>query len=174
MKFSTSKILVPVVLVAAGVCVAVFWPRHEEPKPVDPASPASYMHDKAFLGDLAAQRAQQSEIIRSRNEVARKMTAMIEVKKAELKTDDVKKVEAELEKDPAWRELYAQCTNANERILRNRREMLNKVRARLTPQKQVPQKVTPQGARPQKVAPQNARPQNVAPQNAAPRKQISK
>lgn len=140
MKFSTSKILVPVVLVAAGLCVAVFWPRHEEPKPVDPASPASYMHDKAFLGDLAARRAQQSEIIRSRNEVARKMTAMIEAKKAELKTDDVKKVEAELEKDPAWRELYVQCTNANERILSNRREMMGKVRTRLTPQGATPQK----------------------------------
>ena len=127
------------------------------------------MHDKAFLGDLAARRAQQSEIIRSRNEVARKMTAMIEAKKAELKTDDVKKVEAELEKDPVWRELYVQCTNANEQVLRNRREMLGKVRARLTPQKQVPQKVAPQ-----KQVPQNARPQNVAPQNAAPQKQISK
>lgn len=163
MKFSTSKILVPVVLVAAGVCVAVFWGRREEPKPVDPASPASYMHDSAFIGDLAARRAQHSDLMRARNAIAEKMKAMVDAKCEEMKTRDVKKVQAELEKDPAWRELYVQCTNANAVVERNRRETFAKVRARLTPQNAATQQ-----------AQKNVTQKNVAPQKQTPQKEISK
>lgn len=109
--------------------------RKEEEKPVDPSSPASYVHDKEFMGSLATARAEQGRLIQSRNEIARQMVAMIEAKKAEMKTDDLKAVRAELEKDAAWRELHAACTNANAQVESQRRELLGKVRERLTPKK---------------------------------------
>ena len=111
--------------------------RKEEEKPVDPSSPASYVHDKEFMGSLAAERAEQSRLIKSRNEISRKMVAMIEAKKAELKTDDLKKVRAELEKDAVWRELHTQCTNANAQVKKQRGELLGKVRARIAPEKEI-------------------------------------
>lgn len=129
--------LVPFVLCATGlVLLSLAGCRKEEAKPVDPSSPASYVHDKEFMGSLAAERAEQSRLIRSRNEIARKMVEMIEAKKAEMKTDDLKAVRAELEKDAAWRELHTQCTNANAQVESQRRELLGKVRERITPKKE--------------------------------------
>ena len=108
--------------------------KEEEAKPEIPASsPASYMNDRKFIGELAAERAEQSRLIVARNEISRKMVAMIEAKKEELKTDDLKIVRAELEKDAAWRELHTQCTNANAQVAKQRKELLGKVRARLAP-----------------------------------------
>ena len=109
--------------------------KGEEKKPVDPSSPASYVHDGKFMGALAAERAKHSELMRARNEIADRMKDMIEAKKAEMKTDDLKKVKAELEKDPAWQALYAECTNANARVERHQREVFGKVRERIAPKK---------------------------------------
>ena len=91
------------------------------------------MNDRKFIGELAAERAEQSRLIVARNEISRKMVAMIEAKKEELKTDDLKIVRAELEKDAVWRELHTQCTNANAQVAKQRGELLGKVRARIAP-----------------------------------------
>ena len=137
MKYRTRARLVPFALCAMGALVLFLAGcRKEEAKPEIPASsPASYMNDRKFIGELAAERAEQSRLIVARNEISRKMVAMIEAKKDELKTDDLKIVRAELEKDAAWRELHTQCTNANAQVAKQRKELLGKVRARIAPEK---------------------------------------
>ena len=131
----TSSFLVPFALCAMGACVLVLagCRKEEEQRPVDPSSPESYVHDQAFMGGLKAARAKQGALIRERNVIAEKMKAMIEAKKAELKTDDLEKVKAVLDRDPAWQALYVQCTNANESVRRHRRETLGVVRGRIAP-----------------------------------------
>jgi len=109
--------------------------KKEEPPKPDPASPESYMKDKEFRGRLAAERKKHVSLIRDRNAIADRMKEMIEAKKAELKTDDLEKVKVELEKDPAWNDLYAQCTNANAKVEAHARERLGIVRQRITPNK---------------------------------------
>ena len=106
--------------------------KDEPPKP-DPSSPESYMKDKEFRGKLAKERAVHRDLIRERNAIAEKMKAMIEAKKAELKTDDLKVVQSALENDPAWKDLYAQCTNANAKVEAHGRDRLRMVRERITP-----------------------------------------
>ena len=135
MIMRTRARLVPFVLCAMGI-ISFVLPgcRKEEKAPEIPASsPASYMNDRKFIGELAAERAEQSRLIVARNEISRKMVAMIEAKKEELKTDDLKIVRAELEKDAVWRELHTQCTNANAQVAKQRGELLGKVRARIAP-----------------------------------------
>ena len=107
----------------------------EEPasSAVDPSSPESYMKDPEFRGKLAKQRKEHLALTRARNEIAEKMRQMIEARKAELKTEDLKVVRAALEKDPAWRELYVQCTNANAKVRAQRTAQLDTVRSRLAP-----------------------------------------
>ena len=110
--------------------------RKEEAKPeIPPSSPASYVHDGKFMGALGAERAKHSDLMRARNAIADRMKDMIEAKKAAMKTDDLKKVKAELEKDPAWQALYVECTNANARVERHQREVFGKVRERIAPEK---------------------------------------
>lgn len=109
--------------------------KGEEPPKPDPSSPESYMKDKEFRGRLAEERKKHVELIRDRNAIADRMKEMIEAKKAELKTDDLEKVKVELEKDPAWNDLYAQCTNANAKVEAHSRERLGIVRQRITPNK---------------------------------------
>ena len=99
------------------------------------------MNDTNFTGRLAAERREHVALIRARNAVAERMKAMIEAKKAELKTDDLKAVQAALEKDPAWKDLYSQCTNANAKVEAHARERLGIVRERITPKQ--PQRKTP-------------------------------
>ena len=107
--------------------------KKEEPPKPDPSSPESYMNDKEFRGALAKERREHVALIRDRNAVAEKMREMIEAKKAELKTDDLKAVQAALDRDPAWNDLYAQCTNANAKVEAHGRERLKMVRRRITP-----------------------------------------
>lgn len=106
--------------------------KDEPPKP-DPSSPESYMKDKEFREKLAKERTEHVALIRDRNAIAEKMKAMIEAKKSELKTDDLKVVQSALEKDPAWNDLYAQCTNANAKVEAHGRDRLRMVRERITP-----------------------------------------
>ena len=114
--------------------------KKEEPPKPDPSSPESYMNDKEFRGRLAAERKEHVALIRDRNAIADRMKAMIEAKKAELKTEDLEKVKVELEKDPAWNDLYAQCTNANAKVEAHSRERLGIVRERITPKGKRPAK----------------------------------
>ena len=109
----------------------------EEEKPVDPASPESYMKDATFRGKLSADRKERQRLFGSRAEIVGKMKAMIEAKKAELKTDDLNKVKAVLDQDPAWQALYVQCTNANAKIEAHRKATLKTVRERITPKKPI-------------------------------------
>ena len=112
--------------------------QKEEPAPEpapDPSSPEVYMRDKEFRGKLAAERKEHVSLIRDRNAIAEKMKEMIEAKKAELKTDDLEKVRVELEKDPAWNDLYSQCTNANAKVEAHSRKRLGIVRDRIAPRK---------------------------------------
>ena len=104
--------------------------KKEEPEPPkpDPSSPESYMNDKEFRGKLANERKEHLALIRDRNAIAE-----IDAKRAELKTDDLEKVNVELEKDPAWNDLYSQCTNANAKVEAHSRERLGIVRQRITP-----------------------------------------
>ena len=135
-------VLVPFALCATGLLVLFLAGcRKEEPSApspapaVSPSSPESYMRDAAFRSELKTRRAEQGRLIQSRNAIAEKMRAMVEAKKAALKTEDIKKVQAALEGDPAWRALYEQCTNANAAVERHRRETLGKVRERIVPGK---------------------------------------
>ena len=114
--------------------------KKEEPPKPDPSSPESYMNDKEFRGRLAAERKEHVALIRDRNAIADRMKEMIEAKKAELKTEDLEKVKVELEKDPAWNDLYAQCTNANAKVEAHSRERLGIVRERIAPKGRRPAK----------------------------------
>ena len=130
----TARAVVPCAFLCALVCGC---PKKEEPaKPApDPSSPESYMNDKPFRDRLAAERAVHRDLLRDRNAIADRMKAMVEAKKAELKTDDLGAVKAALEKDPAWNDLYSQCTNANAKVEAHARARLGIVRERITPRK---------------------------------------
>ena len=104
----------------------------EKKADVSPAAPESYMKDKAFRAKLDGQVAKRGELASARNAVVAQMTEMIEAKKKELGTDDEAKLKAELEKDPAWNELYRRCQDANTAIGENRRKTMAAVRERLT------------------------------------------
>ena len=66
---------------------------------------------------------------------------MIEAKKRELGTDDLAKVKAALDGDPAWKELHRQFEEATAKIEASRKATLKTVRERITPKDPVhPQK----------------------------------
>ena len=111
--------------------------KKKEPPKADPSAPAVYMKDPEFRGKLAAERKEHQSLVRARNEIAEQMRTMVEAKKNELKTEDVQAVRAALEKDPAWRELYVQCTNANARVTAQRQKAYKVVRERIAPKKPV-------------------------------------
>lgn len=104
----------------------------EKKAAVSPAAPESYMKDEAFRGRLDGQVAKRAELAKARNAVVAQMAEMIEAKKKELGTDDEAALKAALEKDPAWRELYARCQDANAAIGENRKDTMAIVRERLT------------------------------------------
>ena len=138
-RLRTRSRLVPFVLCATGALMMFLAGcRKEEAKPETPASsPESYMRDPVFRGKLAAERKEHVKLTQARNAIIEKMKAMVDAKKAELKTDDVKAVRAALENDPAWRELHTQCTNANAAVEAQRRKALGIVRERITPKKKI-------------------------------------
>ena len=125
-----------IVLATAVACLVLAGCCKEEPA-VDSSSPESYMRDPVFRGKLAAERKEHMRLTQDRHAIVEKMKAMIDAKKAELKTDDLKAIHAALVKDPAWQELHAQCTNANAKVQAQRQRALNTVRERLAPKKPV-------------------------------------
>ena len=110
--------------------------KNEEPPPPDPSSPESYMNDTNFIAGLSAERREYLMLVRDRNAIAEKMKAMVDAKKAELKTEDAAAIKAELEKDPAWNDLYAQITNANAKAEAQRKKVLGTAASRITPRRQ--------------------------------------
>ena len=124
------------IVAALALAAAVGCSREgEKNAAVSPAAPESYMKDKEFIGRLDGQVAKRGEIAKARNAIVAQMAEMIEAKKKELGTGDEAAIKAELEKDPAWRELYARCQDANAAIGENRKETMAVVRERLTRKK---------------------------------------
>lgn len=111
-------------------------PSEKEEPPPDPSSPESYMNDTNFIAGLSAERREYLTIVRDRNAIAEKMKTMVDAKREELKTEDAAAVKAELEKDPAWNDLYAQITNANAKAEAQRKKVLGTAAARITPRRQ--------------------------------------
>ena len=93
------------------------------------------MRDKAFRERLSEDRKKRQALLADRSRVVSEMKALIDAKKRELNTTDLSKVKAELDKDPAWQALYAECTNANAKVEAHRKVQLGAVRERLTPKK---------------------------------------
>ena len=98
---------------------------------VSPAAPESYMKDREFRSMLDGQVAKRGELAKARSTVVAQMSEMIEAKKKELGTDDEATLKAALEKDPAWRDLYARCQDANAAIGENQAKTISAVRERL-------------------------------------------
>lgn len=143
-KTRKSPHLVPSALCAAGaflLLVAGCGKGGEQAKPVDPTSPESYMNDRPFREKLSADRKARQALFRARGEIVSQMAAMIEAKKRELGTDDLAKVKAALDGDPAWKEVYRQFEEATAKIEASRKATLKTVRERITPKDPVhPQK----------------------------------
>lgn len=137
MRASTGHFLVPAALGAAGFAVLFLAGCGKSEAPVDASSPASYMKDEAFLGELGALRAEQGELVEARERIVTQMKAKVDAAKARLKTDDEKLVKAELEKDPEWQSLYKRCVDANTALDEQRRRTLGAVRGRILPKKPI-------------------------------------
>ena len=119
-------------LAALGLASGCGCSERKEAPPPHPSAPESYMNDKAFTGELAERQTEQRRLVRERNAIVERMKAKIVAKRAELGTEDEAKVQAELEKDPEWNELYKSCEEANANIERVRKGTLGVVRERLT------------------------------------------
>jgi len=135
-KTRTSPFLVPFAFCATGFLALALagCSREAEPKEVVPStSPESYMRDAAFRGKLSAERKERQSLLQERSSIVVQMKAMIDAKKAELGTDDLKKVKDVLDRDPAWQALYVQCTNANAKVDAHRKATYKTVRDRLAP-----------------------------------------
>lgn len=141
LKTRASLILVPFALCATGLLTAFVLTgcsREEAPPAapapaVSPSSPESYMHDRVFREKLSAAQKERQSLLRSRSEIVGEMKAMIDAKKAELGTDDLKKVKEVLDRDPKWQALHVQCTNANAKVEAHRKSTYKTVRERLLP-----------------------------------------
>mgnify|MGYP004657425917 CR=1 FL=1 len=138
-KTSTSPNLVPFAFCAAGTCLLLVagCGKSEKAAAADPTAPESYMNDPAFRQKLSADRKARQGLLRARSEIVSQMKAMIDAKKRELGTDDLPKVKAELEKDPAWQDLCKQCEEATAKVEASRKATLNTVRARITPKEPI-------------------------------------
>lgn len=137
-KTRTNTFLVPFALCATGLLTAFVLTgcsREEAAPAVSPSSPESYMHDRAFREKLSAAQKERQSLLRSRSEIVVEMKAMIDAKKAELGTDDLKKVKEVLDRDPKWQALYVQCTNANAKVEAHRKATLEAVRERIAPKR---------------------------------------
>ena len=115
--------LVPFALGAMAVaCLFLAGCRKEEAKSaVSPSSPKSYMNDKKFIGDLERKRTERARIIKTR----------IEVKKA---------YDAALRDDPSGakpetQELKKKLEATERAFMENRRQTMDAVKRRLSPEK---------------------------------------
>ena len=139
MRIRTRTRLVPFVLCTIGLALLFLAGcRKEEAKPEIPASsPASYMNDPKFRDKLGDQRKARNRIVAERSEYVEKMKAMVDAKKAELKTDDAAKVKAALAESAEWKDLMNRYEELTKRIEDIRREQLKTVRERIAPKKEI-------------------------------------
>ena len=120
--------LAAVVVAGAILCVLTGCNRES----AELSSPESYMKDKNFVKTLEDQRRRQGELEAAHRKLAEQMTAMIEAKKKELKTEDLDKVRLELEKNEEWKSLYNRCLDAATAARENRRKTEGIVRKRIS------------------------------------------
>ena len=120
--------LAAVVVAGAILCVLTGCNRES----AELSSPESYMKDENFIKTLEAQRRRQGELEAAHRKLAEQMTAMIEAKKKELKTEDLDKVRLELEKNEEWKSLYDRCLDAATAAKENRRKTEGIVRTRIS------------------------------------------
>lgn len=122
------RALAATVAVACGLGVFSGCSREEPPK----NSPESYMKDEAFMNSLKAEKKRQGELVTAHRKLAEEMTALIEAKKKELKTDDLEKVRLALEKTDEWNSLHRRCQDAATAIKENRKKIEDIVRKRIS------------------------------------------
>ena len=116
-----------------------------------PAAVQPRQLDESYQKTLSADRIQYAELVRRRNAIAEKMEALIEAKKAELKTDDLDKVKVALDRDPLWKTLEKTCLEANARVERQRQVAQGDVRERMRrelAERQAVEKQNPSAAKP--------------------------
>ena len=111
--------LVAVVTVGAIVCTLTGCSREDVPK----SSPESDMNDSAFMKTLQDMKREQGELAAAHHKLAAKMKALAEEAKKKLKTEDLGKVKAELEKSDEWKSLYSRCQDAATAVKESRRKM---------------------------------------------------
>ena len=120
------------IVVLAALLAAACGCSRDGGAEAESAAPDSPMKDPAFRAKLDGQVEKRGELAKARGAIVAQMTEMIEAKKKELGTDDEAMLKAALEKDPAWRELYKRCEDANAAVGENRRATMAVVRERLT------------------------------------------
>ena len=102
---------------AAAVCAAVWTgcSREEAQEPqLDPVK--DRLADPVYRAQIDAAIAERGDLIKNRAAIVAEMEKVIAAVKARMPgaTDDA--VKAELEKNPAWNDLYKQCEDANAAI----------------------------------------------------------
>jgi hypothetical protein len=98
-------------------------------------TPESYMNDAEFRARLKAQREARAELKKSRQIVVEKMKAKIDEMVKKHGTNDMAAVRAALRKDPEWRALFKQCSDANTALSENRRKTVRMAGERITSKK---------------------------------------
>jgi hypothetical protein len=120
--------LVALVTVGAVVCTFTGCNREDVPK----SSPESYMNDSAFMKTLDAMRREQAELAAAHHKLAAQMKVLVAEAKQKLKTEDLGKIKAELEKSDEWKSLYSRCQDAATAVKESRRKMEAFVRKRIS------------------------------------------
>lgn len=120
--------LVAAVTVGAVVCTLTGCSREDVPE----YSPESYMNDSAFMKTLEKMKREQGELAAAHHKLAERMKALIEEAKKKLKTEDLGKVKAELEKSDEWKSLYSRCQDAATAVKESRRRMESFVSKRIS------------------------------------------
>jgi hypothetical protein len=90
------------------------------------------MSDKAFIDDLKVRKQATDELRAAHAKLAAEMAEMIEAAKKKLKTDDLAKVRAELEKSEKWNSLKSRCEDAATALKESIRKTENVVRKRIS------------------------------------------
>ena len=120
--------LVAVAAVGAIVCTLTGCSREDVPT----SSPESYMNDAAFMKSLETMKREQGQLAAAHHQLAEKMKVLVEEAKKKLKTEDLAKVKAELEKSDEWKSLHARCQDAATALKESRRKMEAFVRKRIS------------------------------------------
>jgi hypothetical protein len=90
------------------------------------------MNDSAFMKTLQDMKREQGELAAVHHKLAAKMKALAEEAKKKLKTEDLGKIKAELEKSDEWKSLYSRCQDAATAVKESRRKMEAFVRKRIS------------------------------------------